>query len=336
MTGPSGALSRLRTRIRTRIGDRIRRTAPDPAQQQRLSALEAARHDQQQHIDRLEAELAAQRQRAEGLESARETQGQRVAALEGRMAAAATRLDQATLLVEQFRTMPYVSDALGLETFMDSRAGRVAGYRGQHQPIAPDDAYAYFSDVFRGDAARVGELQRPYLQLLAGHEPVLDVGCGRGELLDLLREAGIAYAGVDSDAGMVSHCLAAGHETVEHADAVSYLQRLGDAALGAIVSTQVVEHLDFADLWTLLVQARRTLRDGGLFIAETVNPHAPPSLRAFWVDPTHRHPLFPETLLALCRAVGFPSAFVFHPGGSGDVDADRHIQGAYAVVATMA
>jgi hypothetical protein len=69
---------------------------------------------------------------------------------------------------------------------------------------------------------------------------------------------------------------------------------------------------------------------------ETVNPHSVPALKTFWVDLTHRHPIFPEVALALCEITGFESAYVFHPNGTGEVEVDRHETGEYAVVATKA
>ena len=76
------------------------------------------------------------------------------------------------------------------------------------------------------------------------------------------------------------------------------------------------------------------LTHGGLLIAETVNPHYPPALKTFWVDLTHRAPIFPEVALELCREAGFASAYFFHPNGTGDVGRDRFTQGEFAVVAT--
>jgi hypothetical protein len=80
----------------------------------------------------------------------------------------------------------------------------------------------------------------------------------------------------------------------------------------------------------------RKLAPGGLLILETVNPHSVPAFKTFWVDPTHRHPLFPEVALALCEITGFQSAYVFHPNGTGEVEVDRYETGEYAVVATRA
>jgi SAM-dependent methyltransferase len=181
----------------------------------------------------------------------------------------------------------------------------------------------------------VRDRQRGYLPVLAARAPVLDVGCGRGEFLDLLAEAGISASGVDSDAGMVQRCLNKGHD-VREGDLNDHLAGLADRSLGAIFSAQVIEHLPYDALRRLLALGHEKLAPGGRLIAETVNPHAPDALKAFWVDPTHQHPVFPEVALALARIAGFPSAFVFHPMGSGDVERDRLVESAYALVATTA
>jgi SAM-dependent methyltransferase len=162
------------------------------------------------------------------------------------------------------------------------------------------------------------------------------VACGRGELLDLLRDGGVEGAGVDSDPGMVARCHAKGHRDVVLADANEHLEQLAPGSLGAVFSAQFVEHLPPRELTRLLELSRSRLRPGGLFVAETVNPHAPHALKCFWVDPTHRHPLFPEALLVLCRMAGFASGYAFHPLGTGHVDDDRYRESEYAVVATNA
>jgi cyclopropane fatty-acyl-phospholipid synthase-like methyltransferase len=118
-------------------------------------------------------------------------------------------------------------------------------------------------------------------------------------------------------------------------DAIVHLRSINDSSLGAIVAAQVIEHFPYAELLEFVWLAREKLRPGGRLIAETVNPHAPRALKTFWVDLTHHHPVFPEVALALCRAAGFPRAYVFCPGGRGDVERDRFEIGDYAVVAEL-
>jgi SAM-dependent methyltransferase/glycosyltransferase involved in cell wall biosynthesis len=228
------------------------------------------------------------------------------------------------------RALPYMADG-AFSTMTDPAAGKVQGYVNSGRV---DDVYRSFEDVFRGSEGFIRERQRRFLPFLAGHEPVLDFGCGRGEMLDLLRDAGLSYAGVDSDPGMVARCHAKGHENVELDDGLAYLERQPSESLGAVFAAQVIEHLPYEVVLTFLDQCRRTLKPGGILIAETVNPHSPPALKTFWVDPTHQHPLFPEVALALSRSANFERAFVFHPNGIGDIEVDRYATGEYAVVAT--
>ena len=197
----------------------------------------------------------------------------------------------------------------------------IAGYRG-------------FEDLFRGSEQMIRDRQRVYLDLIADRGPVLDAGCGRGEFLDLLEELGVEYRGVDLDPGMVERCREKGHENVEQGDLLDVLESTPAGSLGAIFSAQVIEHLELDQLHRFLELGLSRLRPGGLLIAETVNPHSAAALKAFWVDPTHMHPLFPETMLALCALKGYAAGDVFAPVGTGDWDEDRTQVGEYALVAT--
>ncbi len=213
-------------------------------------------------------------------------------------------------------------------------AGRVMGYSDADHKAAGDAGYHEFEDVFRGSEDMIRERQQRYIPLLTGYGPVLDAGCGRGELLDVLAAADIAASGVDLEPELVAYCHGKGHQDVVQGDAVAHLEGLPPGSLGAVVSMQVVEHLPEADLRQMLAAAHRALRPGGRLILETVNPHSARALKAFWVDLTHQHPIFPEVLLQLCRQAGFGEGYTFAPYGEGDWDADRTQAGEYAVVAT--
>src|SRR5581483_9494760 len=132
------------------------------------------------------------------------------------------------------------------------------------QPSAaavPD--YFAFEARMRGSTADVRERQRPYVDEFRDAAPVLDVGCGRGEFLGLLREAGIEARGVDADADMVAYARGEGLE-VEQADALAYLEARPAGSLGGVFAAQVVEHLPPAELFRLLELTARALRPGGL------------------------------------------------------------------------
>jgi SAM-dependent methyltransferase len=309
--------------------------------------LVAALRDQQAAIER----------HAEQIERLEELARELILTAESLRRASADAAEDAALarravepLAAELYAPPYMAgDPFELQ---DSLVGEVLGFRAgagvsgsgvdqgeRSQPHAAvggtgsegDADYVAFEQLFRGPAERVAELQRPYLALVRDHEPVLDVGCGRGEFLALLRAEGIAGRGVDSDAGMSARCQALGLD-VRHGDANEHLDGLPDHSLGTIFSAQVIEHMPHTELRRLLELSLRKLAPGGLFIAETVNPHRISSLKTFWVDLTHQHPIFPEVALAICAIAGFQSAFVFAPG-SDSFERARYDSPAYAVVA---
>jgi SAM-dependent methyltransferase len=173
------------------------------------------------------------------------------------------------------------------------------------QPAAaslPD--YFAFESRMRGSVDAVRERQRAYVDDFRDASPVLDIGCGRGELLSLLRDAGVEARGIDADADMVAYARGEGLD-VEQADLVDYLERLEDASLGGIFMGQVVEHLPPSVLVPSLELAAAKLRPGGLLVAETINPLSPLALRHYFADLTHAQPLVPETLQLLARQSGF-------------------------------
>ena len=173
------------------------------------------------------------------------------------------------------------------------------------QPAAaalPD--YFAFESRMRGSVDAIRGRQRRYVEDFREAAPVLDVGCGRGELLQLLREVGVEARGIDADADMVAYARGEGLD-VEQADLVEHLEGLPDGSLGGIFMGQVVEHLPPGVLVRALELAAAKLRGGGLLVAETINPVSPLALRHYFADLTHAQPLVPETLQLLARQSGF-------------------------------
>jgi SAM-dependent methyltransferase len=189
-----------------------------------------------------------------------------------------------------------------------------------------------FADLFRGSTDFIADRQRGYLPLLEGRTRIVDLGCGRGEFLELLREHGLTGIGVELDAAMVDRCRSRGL-TVEHADAYAYLGSVPDASLDVVFSAQVIEHVPSDRLPELLELAHRKLAQDGLFIAETVNPESHEALKTFFVDLTHQRPIYPQVLLYLCLQAGFGSARIFYPCSGGFTQAHYQDAGEYAVVA---
>ncbi|MDQ8043147.1 MAG: class I SAM-dependent methyltransferase, partial [Solirubrobacteraceae bacterium] len=197
---------------------------------------------------------------------------------------------------------------------------------------ATGDQYADFLATFRGPYDRVLQLMEVYGPLLKGHGPLLDIGSGRGELLEVAERAGIEASGIDLDVELVRQSVERGRTAVV-GDGIEALREAAEASLGAVSAIHVVEHLAVDDLEAFFRQAQRALRPGGLLLSETINPHEVSAASTFWVDPTHRGPVFPEVALALALSTGFRSAHVFAPDGTGDWEHDRSRSTRYALVA---
>jgi len=172
------------------------------------------------------------------------------------------------------------------------------------------DAYKYvgFEDQFRGSQDTIRERLRSYLPYFDGATDVLDVGCGRGEFLDLLRQKGVTARGLDLNHEMVEVCRARGLDVAE-GDAVGYLEGVPDASLGGLFAAQVVEHLQPAYLLRFLELACHKLKPGAPIVLETLNPACWTAFfDSFIRDITHVWPLHPDTLRYLVLASGFSSA----------------------------
>jgi O-antigen chain-terminating methyltransferase len=171
--------------------------------------------------------------------------------------------------------------------------------------LALADVQPALLEVFRGPSAEIRHRLDHYLEALRKAPPVLDLGCGRGELLLLLREAGVEAAGIEGDAAVADAARRRGLDVLE-GDVLSVLETLPDASRSAVTAIHLFEHLEAVILIAVLAEVRRVLRPGGLLIVESPNPH---SLRVgaslYWVDPTHRRPLMPETLELYLKTGGF-------------------------------
>ena len=179
---------------------------------------------------------------------------------------------------------------------------------GGAAPASSSIDYAAFERRFRGDPAHTQAVTRErYLELLRAHGPVLDVGCGKGELIDALVQSGVEARGVDLDAGMVDEAQSHGLD-VTLGDVNTYLADQPEGTFGAIISTQVVEHLQVDDLVRFLELSVTRLRPGGIFVAETPNPATLVVLGThFILDPTHVRPIHPALMVFLCECAGFRS-----------------------------
>jgi SAM-dependent methyltransferase len=167
---------------------------------------------------------------------------------------------------------------------------------------APALEHGALADV-SSTVAEIRERRQVYVDDFRDAGLVLDLACGRGEFLSLLAEAGIEARGADRDADLVALARRNGLNAVE-ADALKYLDQLEDGALGGIFSAHLLEQLPPRQLVRLLELSARALRPGGLFVAETINPHAAVPLRASLTDPAGVGPLPPRALRALAQQAG--------------------------------
>ena len=204
---------------------------------------------------------------------------------------------------------------------------RDASDNAQLQTLAGEDAHTHdalyisLEDKLRGSRAAIIERLKVYLPLLEpahiGGEgmPLLDIGCGRGEWLEILKAEGLNAIGVDTNSIAVAQCRERGFDAREM-DALTYLRSLPSESIGAVTGFHIVEHLPFDVLMKLLDECVRVIKPGGAVVFETPNPqNVLVGSCNFYFDPTHRHPLPSPMLKFLVESRGFARVEVMnlHP-----------------------
>jgi 2-polyprenyl-3-methyl-5-hydroxy-6-metoxy-1,4-benzoquinol methylase len=172
-----------------------------------------------------------------------------------------------------------------------------------YTPIAID--WFRFADVFRGSEERIRAHQKMYAAKFADAREVLDLGCGRGEFLEVAREAGIPARGIDQSEESIAICRAKNFQA-ERADLFEYLEAQADASIGGVYCSQVVEHLPPDRLPDLVNLLAKKMSRGALCAIETPNPECLAIFAThFYIDPTHTRPIPPALLRFYMEEAGF-------------------------------
>lgn len=176
--------------------------------------------------------------------------------------------------------------------------------------------YFLFENKFRGTEKSVKSNQEQYISYYKGKENVLDIGCGRGEFLELLQENNVKAQGIDVYDEFVEYCQDKGMNA-QLADALTYVKEQKDNSLGGVFMGQVAEHLEPDYLLSLLRKCYEKMEKGSYFIAETPNPtNITTFTNSFYLDPTHIKPVHPETFKFMLEYVGFKQVEIIYTENS--------------------
>ncbi len=219
------------------------------------------------------------------------------------------RPDLSIEIIEQIKsTLMDIDHEIYNRTWLANVLGeKITGYYDKEAPPGNKELdlnYFLFEEKFRGSRADIKQRQTSFLRYFEGCKNILDIGCGRGEFLELLRDNGIIGHGIDINEEMVKFCISKGFD-VEKNDAVSYLEKLEDGSLDGIIMDQVIEHLDSHYIIKLLKLCYQKLNFGYYIVIETVNPLSLVSLTNYYIDMSHKRPIHPETLKFLINYANF-------------------------------
>ncbi len=189
--------------------------------------------------------------------------------------------------------------------------------------------YSQFEDKFRGNKKEIKSRLSIYIPFLHSIKKdtkdieILDIGCGRGEWLEILKEHNYMAKGIDTNSNMIDFCKSKSLN-VENIDAINYLKGLENNSLSLITGFHIIEHLDsFDTLLELLAESHRVLKSGGFTIFETPNPrNILVGASDFYIDPSHKTPIHPMTLKFFVQKIGFEnvSSLIINKNNLIDID----------------
>jgi ubiquinone/menaquinone biosynthesis C-methylase UbiE/predicted nucleic acid-binding Zn-ribbon protein len=274
---------------------------------------------QREDVEKISEGISAQREHIEKISEATSGLTQRLDAETAQHDKLARKLSELGTYAHQTRTALSIQErriSIFLEQVRKHRSDfegadplrDMAKYETQHRY---DSLYAAFEDLMRGSREEIKARQTVYVSFLQDYEigspsmPVLDLGCGRGEWLEVLKEHNLQASGVDNNDEMVGRCQAFGLPASK-GEALSYLGSLPDSSIGAITAFHMVEHMPFDAIVSLIDQALRVLKRGGAIVLETPNPaNIQVGACTFHLDPTHLKPVPSPMLRFVVEARGF-------------------------------
>ena len=300
---------------------------------ERLSAIEDS-------LASVEKRLAVNNTRLNSVEEAMNSQGMRLSSTEERFESIEQRL--ATINEQNSKDDAYLKNEIAqqkrlIARFLEEATQPPKQFSQKKLQILDegihslDAFYVALEDEFRGSRQDIRnrlEIYLPLVEEAVDQSLIVDLGCGRGEWLELLHESGYVSRGVDINKVMVEQCQAKGIEVVE-SDLIAYLQSLPDASVGAVTGFHVIEHLPFKVLIQLFDETVRVLKSGGVAIFETPNPeNMLVGCCNFYLDPTHRHPLPSQLSQFIARSRGLSKVKIryLHPSTALEVTEDAIAQ----------
>ena len=325
-------LQRTRSEVKRSVAMSEQAAAQLLSLQDRVIEAERGRADERAQACALQAELEGRLAKVEGqLASLNERTMEAISGLEDRLRSASviadSRLRAAEAAFSRLQRLTGGADDVGQNeepatVGKDPSNTRVELAEYQQQvPARMDALFLEMSYAFRGSREEIKRRVGRYLpEVLAAigqgaQRPVLDVGCGRGEWLEVLRAGGVPATGVDTNSSCVALCIDLGL-SVEQADGIATLEGMPDGSLSGVAAFHVVEHMPFSAVVRLLDEAHRCTTSGGILLIETPNPE---SLmvggRTFFFDPTHHMPIPPDVLALVAKERGFTDVKVerLHP-----------------------
>jgi SAM-dependent methyltransferase/cell division septum initiation protein DivIVA len=338
MDHPSAAMETRLTSIDRRLTTTETRFS---SIEKRLGAVDSRIPEIDRHLGAIDEHLIAKNRRLGDMDDRLNTVDTRLQAVGDRLNTTDSHLHEVNSHLQRvderhFRNDSYLKNDLNqqkrlLSIFLEEARKRLPEPFNQEQlqtfvneeKHISDAFYTAFEDRFRGSREEIKNRLKTYIPFVekalasCDYAPTIDIGCGRGEWLELLSECGIKSSGVDINSTMVQYCQELNLDAVE-GDGLLYLRNVPDNSLAIVSAFHVIEHLPLQTLLDLTDEALRVLRPGGIVIFETPNPeNLIVGACNFYFDPTHRNPIPPATAQFLLENRGFRQVEIhrLHPVG---------------------